>query len=291
MASIKELLLELGLADEKTIEVFSPNTRDVPGLKVFRDTVSGVIFVDDYYTGDEAYREGDYWQKKQKLSGPPDYERVMDLERRLKDYKQFYVGKNILDFGCGKGQFLAQAVTFAHSVTGVEFEKKCIDELRAQDIACFEKVDELDDHSIDIAFGFHSFEHVPEPIEILTKLRQKLVENGKVVLEVPHAGDFLISRLDCSEFIDFTLYSQHLILHTRNSLYSFLAHSGFRNITIQAKQRYPLSNHLYWLSAGKPGGHKGVVSSIDNEELRNAYENSLQMIDATDTLVAIAEVG
>ncbi len=289
MASVKELLLELGLANEKTIEIFSENTRDVPGLKVFRDTVSGVIFVDDYYTGDAAYQAGDYWQEKQKLSGPPDYERVMDLERRLKDYKQFFVGKNILDFGCGKGQFLAHAKAFSKSVAGVEFEKKCIADLRAQDIDCFENADELADNSVDIAFAFHSFEHVREPLEILTTMRQKLVENGKVILEVPHAGDFLISRLGCAAFIDFTLYSQHLILHTRNSLYSFLTHAGFRNISIQAKQRYPLSNHLNWLSAGKPGGHKGIVSSIDNEELRNAYENSLQMIDATDTLVAIAE--
>ena len=291
MPSIKEQLTELGLVDDKHIEVLSDDTRDVPGLKVFRDRKTGIIFVDDFYTGDEAYKEGGYWQKKQKISGAPDYERVMDLERRLEGYKQFYVGKNILDFGCGKGQFISHAQALTGSVCGVELEKKCVEDLMAAGVPCVENVNDVENLSIDTIFGFHSFEHVHEPVEILKELRQKLVKNGKIVLEVPHAGDFLINRLACKDFIDFTLYSQHLILHTRNSLHAFLMHAGFQNIVIQGKQRYPLSNHLNWLAAGKPGGHKNIVSAIDNEELRNAYENSLQMIDATDTLVAIAEAG
>jgi hypothetical protein len=44
------------------------------------------------------------------------------------------------------------------------------------------------------------------------------------------------------------------------------------------------------LNNGKPGGHKSILSSIDTEDLSDAYERSLQMVDATDTLVAIATI-
>jgi len=55
-------------------------------------------------------------------------------------------------------------------------------------------------------------------------------------------------------------------------------------------QRYPLSNHINWLSNGKPGGHKSSLSLIDTPALTSAYSDSLARIDATDTLVAIAKV-
>ena len=44
---------------------------------------------------------------------------------------------------------------------------------------------------------------------------------------------FLITKLKCSKFIDFTLWSQHLILHTRQSLQTFLLEAGYSKITIQ----------------------------------------------------------
>ena len=71
------------------------------------------------------------------------------------------------------------------------------------------------------------------------------------------------------------------------SLMVFLQKAGFKKIIVQGKQRYKVSNHLYWLSNEKPGGHKTLLSAIDTDELTKSYENSLKMIDATDTLVAI----
>ena len=38
----------------------------------------------------------------------------------------------------------------------------------------------------------------------------------------------LIKDLNIQEFIDFTLWSQHLILHTRESLNAFLIASGYK---------------------------------------------------------------
>ena len=121
-------------------------------------------------------------------------------------------------------------------------------------------------------------------------MKKKLKKGGVVIIEVPHANDFLLDILELGSFKRFTLWSQHLILHTRISLKAFLKEAGFSNILIQGVQRYPLSNHLRWIGDKKPGGHKSIISSIDSDELYEAYENSLQKLDATDTLVAIANV-
>ena len=95
--------------------------------------------------------------------------------------------------------------------------------------------------------------------------------------------------VECDQFKQFTLWSQHLVLHTRESLMKTLEFVGFKDIQIEGVQRYPLSNHLNWLANGKGGGHKSPLSMLDSEMLIDAYQNSLARINATDTLVAIAK--
>ena len=58
--TIFETLKMIGVTSEETREVFSKNTRDVDPLTVYRDSLSGVIFIDDFYTGVETYTEGAY---------------------------------------------------------------------------------------------------------------------------------------------------------------------------------------------------------------------------------------
>lgn len=112
-----------------------------------------------------------------------------------------------------------------------------------------------------------------------------------MVFEVPHANDILLSEsIECPEFKRFTLWSQHLILHTRASLQGLLHYCGFENIIVEGVQRYPLSNHLHWLAKGQPGGHRSSISTLDTSELQTAYESALRKIDATDTLVAVCQV-
>ena len=108
-------------------------------------------------------------------------------------------------------------------------------------------------------------------------------------MEVPHANDFLLkSFLSCDYYKFFSLWSQHLVLHTRNSLTTFLQAVGFDIELITGVQRYPLSNHLNWLANGKPGGHKGDLANLEDPILNKHYEAALNKIDATDTIVAIA---
>ncbi len=65
--------------------------------------------------------------------------------------------------------------------------------------------------------------------------------------------------------------------------------AGLRIVSIQQYQRYPLSNHLYWLSQYKPGGHQ-KWAFLDSPELKSAYGNALAAIGKYDALIAHLEL-
>jgi len=290
-STIRETLLRLKLITDENIEIFSKNTRDKEGLVVYRDTETKVIFIDKYFVGDKEYESGNYRNKPEPLmpSTNADFEDMLDTERRYKKYKQFVVNKKICDFGCGEGNFLRVTKSYAKSVFGIEIQKNFNDAINNEGIKCFKKLQELNE-PMDTIFLFHCLEHLSEPSKILKEIYEKLKINGggKIVVEVPHARDFLLDQLELESFKKFTLWSQHLILHTRNSLHSFLTDAGFKNIHIEGIQRYNLSNHLNWLKNGKPGGHKNPLSIIETKNLKNSYADALSKLDANDTLVAVA---
>ena len=106
---------------------------------------------------------------------------------------------------------------------------------------------------------------------------------------MPHAKDILLNQLYSEEFKKFTLWSQHLILHTKRSLRKMVSFCGYNSIKVKGIQRYPLSNHLYWLKEKKPGGHKTKLNLIDSQSLHLAYEKALKLNDSTDTLLLSAK--
>lgn len=285
------LLNALGQTSDETRHIFSEGTRDNPNLTVWRDRVSGVIFIDDHYVGDEEYSSGAY-RNSEFYTGKTDFERTADCKRRVDDYRQYYVGKNVCDFGCGAGDFLRSVKDNCKSVVGVELQQDYLTSMDAAGIACTNDLGSIEDGSLDVIFSFHAIEHLSDPVAIIKQLRRKLRPGGVFVLEVPHAGDLLLSdEIGCGAFRNFTLWSQHLILHTRSSLTALLKHCEIDEVRIQGVQRYPVSNHLRWLASGKPGGHRSTLAAMDSDALREAYSDALCKIDATDTITAIARTG
>ena len=163
--------------------------------------------------------------------------------------------------------------------------RECLQRLGYQ---VYRDLQDVRDNDFDVVTLFHVFEHLTQPLEFLRRIREILKPGGKIVIEVPHAKDFLLSTLDWEAFKAFTSWSEHLILHTRRSLTIFLQEAGFHEITVSGYQRYSLANHLYWLAKGKPGGH-AVWKHLRSQLLELSYGDLLESIDQTDTLIAIAE--
>jgi len=288
MTSIFETLSRLGVAGEDSCEVYARGTRDRDDVIVYRDSRSGVIYIDGFYGGDDVYEEGRYRDINLAETGSRDYEISRDADRRVNACLPFVCGRNLVDFGCGDGAFLRKVQHRTASCSGVELQRDYVEALNREGIVCHTSLGALQDDAIDTVVSFHVLEHLPDPLAVLAEFRRVLKPGGTAILEVPHAGDILLKELQCDAFKTFTLWSQHLVLHTRDSLRRMLAAAGFGNIVVEGVQRYPLSNHLTWLSEGRPGGHKSELAALDSPDLRGAYEAALNRIDATDTLVAFA---
>lgn len=284
--SIFSTLESIGAVSVPNVTQFASRTRnrDVP---VYRDQVTGVIFIDDFYVGDTEYVNADYRTSGEKTEGVQD---AVDTERRVSELRQFVVGKSILDFGFGSGNFLRATMSLAASAYGVELDAHGLESLQRDGIECASSLDGLNG-AFDTAFMFHVLEHLPDPIQTLGEIRRSLrPDPGFLVVEVPHARDYLISHLGCAEFTEFTLWSQHLILHTRDSLERLLHAAGFQHVSIRSVQRFSIANHLTWLRWGVPGGHESLLSLIETDGLRREYASSLAAVDASDTLLAVARV-
>ena len=135
---------------------------------------------------------------------------------------------------------------------------------------------------------FHVLEHLKDPIEYLINLKSLLAENGVIVIEVPNANDALLSLYGCEKFSDFTYWESHLFLFDNTTLTTLVKRAGLKIRFLEQIQRYPLSNTMYWLSKGKPGGHR-EWAMLSNSTLDREYENTLARLGIADTIVAIVE--
>jgi len=124
---------------------------------------------------------------------------------------------------------------------------------------------------------------------MLKTLAQKLSKNGRLVVEVPNSEDALLTLYDSDSFQRFTYWSQHLYLFNAETLRRLAEQAGLRIVSILQYQRYPLSNHLHWLSKGKPGGHQ-EWAYLDTPEMKAAYANALAAVAKCDTLIAHLEI-
>ena len=285
-------LLKLKLISELNLITLSNKTRDKK-IKVIKDLKTKIIFLEKYITTNDYYSSIKYKDDVRKVTkksiikklntsiNEDDYRRVTQLEKNLKN-------KDILDFGCGWGGFLRNVKNYK-SLSGVELRKECIHHIKNY-IKKIEISDNINsfDRKFDIITMFHVLEHVPYQIQTLKILKSKLKNKGKIIIEVPHAEDFLILQEELNDFKNFTFWSEHLILHTYKSLKFILLKSGFKNIKIQYYQRYDFSNHLGWFLKRKPGGHD-FYKEIVSDRLNLSYCENLKKLGQTDTLIAIAE--
>jgi 2-polyprenyl-3-methyl-5-hydroxy-6-metoxy-1,4-benzoquinol methylase len=233
---------------------------------------------DQYYEDSKMHEAGtsidiDTWAKTT----------TIDDNRRFKTYSEMIANKDILDFGCGTGEFLKLARNIAKYVYGIEPEKRLKAHFEENNLKIYTDINNFD-KTVDYIFMFHVLEHIKDPITILNGLKGKIKAGGKIIVEVPNADDALLTLYKCKAFECFTYWSPHLYLYNANTLPILAKKAGLSVLCIKQIQRYPLSNHLYWLSKEKPAGHI-VWNFLNNHDLVKSYENALATIGKCDTIV------
>ena len=288
---VAKTLCDIGVCDENAIEPYYPQVRDRDDISILKCRKSGVIFTSttehmDISHYSEKVEFPHYWKEVNRKRALIDS--FEDDSRRKNQFNSLVRNKKWMDVGTGTGGILDLLSPVAERAVGVEPQQRSLDALKEENYEAYADIADVPYNDFDVITLFHVFEHLTEPLELLRTAYDKLEVGGRLVIEVPHANDFLFSFLDLEEFKKFTFWSEHLVLHNRYSLRALLAEANFRNIVISGFQRYNLANHLHWLKEKKPGGHI-KWSMLATDQLDIAYSSMLEKNDMTDTIIAIAE--
>lgn len=213
-------------------------------------------------------------------------ETEQDDQRRFEMLKAALVNRKVLDFGCGAAGFVRKARSLAAEVVGVEPERR-VRQYWGNAVRLLGSLEEAG-NGYDLITAFHVVEHLPDPRAILRELALRLRDGGRLVIEVPSSEDALLTLYDSDAFQRFTYWSQHLFLFNAETLRRLAAQAALRVVSIQQFQRYGLSNHLYWLSRNRQGGHR-QWSFLDNPALNEVYAAALAAIGKCDTIIAYLE--
>lgn len=273
---------------KKTVfERVEGRVRDLPELKIFRCTTCGLVFLENFdhisdtFYNESKMRESDSNKEWQLYMN----ECLVDDTRRAELVKPLIINKSILDFGCGGGGFLIKIKNFALNCDGIEKDDDFRDILNKEyGIKVYEDIDNCNE-KYDFITMFHVLEHLKDPKSILIKLSNLLKPGGSILIEVPNADDALLTLYKNKPFSEFTYWSCHLYLFNNYSLRKLVEDSGLKINYVKQIQRYPLSNHLYWLTNSLPGGHKNW-HFLNNENLNSQYELVLANLGMADTIIA-----
>lgn len=277
------------LCNAAEFEQIEGKVRDLPDMEILRCCECGLVFLENFDHIDDEFYEDSKMRESRDVSALDAYLKECrgDDLCRTRWLKPQMINKSVLDFGCGGGGFLAEIKNHVKKCVGVEKDKglkKIIEE--KLDITVYSDIDKIEDR-FDLITLFHVLEHFKDPKDILVRLSRLLNKGGRIIVEVPNAHDALLSLYGCKEFSEFTYWSCHLYLFNNSCLERLIKDSGLVIDYLKQIQRYPLSNHLYWLAKGKPGGHK-VWNFMDSDELNIAYRDKLSEFSACDTIVVSA---
>lgn len=279
------LISECYLCGSHDFDTVRGTVRDKPELSIRRCRDCGLVFLSSF----EHIQEGVY-ENSDMHNGGADIdiaawmrETAEDDQRRFNYCLPFVSGKRVLDFGCGHGGFLIRLKNVAETVMGVDLENALVPHFREHGIPFSQSLKV--EGPFDVITLFHVLEHQKDPMATLLKLKDLLAPGGQVLIEVPNANDALLQLYECEAFSNFAYWSFHLFMYTSETLVRLFRRIGSSIRYIKHIQRYPLSNHLYWLAKQKPKGHQ-KWRFLDSPTLCEEYERQLASISMTDTLIA-----
>lgn len=92
-----------------------------------------------------------------------------------------------------------------------------INKVKIKNIMIYDSTSDIKNY-YSIVTKFYTPAHIPNQIDTLKKISNILRPYGKIIIEVLHAKDFLLTNLNIKEYKDFTFNTSHLILHAENFL-------------------------------------------------------------------------
>ena len=267
--------------------VIQKGVRNNSSVNVCKCSSCGLISLDDFsHITYEYYPESNMRDDDPECASLQDWTDLTykDDYRRYQSLLDDINGKTILDYGAGCGGFCKLAKETAKEVYAVELDKETKTIYNQLEIPHFINIDNIPQNKqFDIITAFHVFEHLKDPIDSLKQISSRLKPSGKIILEYPNADEALLTLYESEHFAKFSYWDCHLMLFNVETSRILVEKAGLKLTTIKGIQRYPISNHLYWLAKNLPGGHD-IWNFLDTKLINAEYQKILADKDKTDTL-------
>lgn len=168
--------------------------------------VSGKNKAYDYFSCCDYIKQANFLDQKQLKalysSGYSCYKRsfihdVVNLyftSLRTFKYREYIKEKDILELGCGMGNFIAASMRYSPNIAeGVEISKYACNFIKKKykihvynsDIESFKS-----NKKYDTIFLFQVIEHVKDPFKIINKCKSLLKKDGTIIIETPNLNSF-----------------------------------------------------------------------------------------------------
>lgn len=191
----------------------------------------GRFYEDDYACYESLVERGPIVRSLARLSGKL-------LVKRIEAHRP--AGNNrFLDYGCGSGTWmeLLASIDAPWQMAGTEISPELVEQVKARGFAGYvaddSNIDEVfEPASLGMIHMNHVIEHVPDPLDLLTKLHKLLVPGGIVVGQTPDHG-CLERRVYGNNWAQWHL-PRHLVLFDKPSLRKFAEAAGFEVVALES---------------------------------------------------------
>lgn len=146
----------------------------------------------DYYKSEDYISHTD--SKRNLFEKAYHLVRSISLKKKLKLINSFSKeAKNLLDVGCGTGDFLQTAQNNNWNVLGIEPNEKAraiANKKTNNSVFEVEQLLKFESHSFDVITLWHVLEHLPNLQEQVSILKKLLKPNGTLIIAVPNYKSF-----------------------------------------------------------------------------------------------------
>ncbi len=159
-------------------------------------------------------------------------------QARLTEIKKFSKkAKTILDFGCGRGDFVIFLLKKEYKAFAYDKSYTLKKYLVAQNIPVFDKVRDIPDKYFDVITCYDVIEHTTNPRLLLESIKGKLRDGGILVVSTPNARGFSATILRKRWWVFGP--AAHYILFSPYSLRFLLTSMGYRILKIRTDTLTP----------------------------------------------------
>lgn len=197
----------------------------------------------DKETNNQERFNGAQWTETRSMLEPI---QATMARHRYRDLAKFKPGRDLLEIGCGTGEFLAITKTAGHTVSGLDLSADVVEYMtkRYPDIQVRHGSLEssgFPPENFDVIAALHVIEHVSDPIGLLREMASLLRPGGMVYIRVPNLNCWY-RRVLGRNWWDFCV--AHEAHFTNHSLHLALTQAGFEIVDIRSAESD--AEHSWW---------------------------------------------